>query len=253
MKKIFATILVIALMLLCLAGCSKDEVKEDAQNDIEIEETSDVEETEAEANTLTLEELTEEQIYIFEISASSFNSEVITGDMSIDEMDTRQEKLMDDYISMGDLPNNAVELFREWKASSGFYINLANKISGAENNKLTPEEEVEQKVESKPIVQNQNKPKPTEKQEQTQHKEVTQKPVKPSNNTPSDGEVVGTPGDVVSAGGGNGDNYTKAEDVIGDISESFSRALQSEAQRIASEQGISYEQALAQVKADWGV
>jgi len=235
-KKILFCTLILA-MAFASGACNKNTEPAVEEPAVEIE------------NNMELSELTADQIDIFKLTSTSFIDEVKAGTMTYGVMEEKQEKVFEGYINMGELPDNAVELFREWKTSVDYDEKLMDWVFDSENK---PEEEVEQKVESKPIVQNQNKPKPTEKQEQTQHKEVTQKPVKPSNNTPSDGEVVGTPGEVITPSGG-GSTITEAEDVIGDISDSFSRALQSEAQRIASEQGISYEQALAQVKADWGV
>ena len=231
MKKIFTTILVITLMMLCFAGCSKDEVKEDAQNDIEIEETSDIEETEAEATILTLEELTDEQLDLFRITAEGNVYDIVDGIRTVEEVEKTQEDALEIYIKMGTLPDNAQKLFGEWKESVNYYELLSDWLldkgvmeEAEAVRPVLPEEEVEDKIESKPIVQNQNKPKPTEKQEQTQHKEITQKPVTPSNNTPSDGEVVGTPGEVITPNGG-GSTITEAEEVMGSFEDSIIRAV----------------------------
>jgi len=158
--------------------------------------------------------------------------------MTYDVMEEKQEEEIVNLIEMKLLPDNAVELFREWKVAHRYEDKFMDWIFDSENE---PEDEVIEKVESKPIVQNQNKPKPTEKQEQTQHKEVTQKPVKPSNNTPSDGEVVGTPGEVISAGGGeSGINNTEDIEGLG-----FESSL---AEVIALQEGISFEEALQRVR-----
>jgi len=197
-----------------------------------------VEEPAVETTVLTLEEMTKEQKAHFKVVALIFNQEVKDGTMTYAVMEEKQEEEIANLIEMKLLPDNAVELFREWKVAHHYEDKFMDWIFDSENE---PEEEVEQKVESKPIVQNQNKPKPTEKQEQTQHKEVTQKPVKPSNNTPSDGEVVGTPGEVISAGGGeSGINNTEDIEGLG-----FESSL---AEVIALQEGISFEEALQRVR-----
>lgn len=230
-KKILFCTLILA-MAFASGACNKNTEPAVEEPAVEIE------------NNMELSELTADQIDLFKLTSTSFIDEVKAGTLTYGVMEEKQEKVLEGYINMGELPDNAVELFREWKTSVDYDEKLMDWIFDSENE---PEEEVEQKVESKPIVQNQNKPKPTEKQEQTQHKEVTQKPVKPSNNTPSDGEVVGTPGEVITPSGG-GSTITEAEDVIGDFDDLMADAIRSEANRIAKEKGISYDEALKLVQ-----
>lgn len=224
-KKILCTL--ILAMAFASGACNKNTETTVEEPAVEIE------------NNMELSELTADQIDIFKLTSTSFIDEVKAGTMTYGVMEEKQEKVFEGYINMGELPDNAVEMFREWKTSVDYDEKLMDWIFDSENE---PEDEVVEKVENaKSIVQNQNKPKPTEKQEQTQHKEATQKPVKPSNNTPSDGEVVGTPGEVISAGGGeSGINNTEDIEGLG-----FESSL---AEVIALQEGISFEEALQRVR-----
>ena len=149
----------------------------------------------------------------------------------MDELESIQEEMLEIYVKMQALPNNGLELFDEWKESVDYYGKLAEWLM---NNGLTAEvETIKPQVSEKDsdtreehkadtVVQQTNKPKPSEKQEQTQKQEVTSKPIKPSNNTPKE-EVVGTPGESVTASGGSAP--TKAEDTGNTFEDSVIRAV----------------------------
>lgn len=182
---------------------------------------------------IELADLTPTQIDLFKNVAHGFIDNVLEGTMTTSELAENQAFILDTYIMANELPANGRELFNEWKESVDYYGKLAEWLM---NNGLTAEvETIKPQVSEKDsdtreehkadtVVQQTNKPKPSEKQEQTQKQEVTSKPIKPSNNTPKE-EVVGTPGDVVSAGGGNGDNFTKAEDAGNAFEDSVVRAV----------------------------
>ena len=241
MKKIIATMLIMMLMVFCLSGCSKEqdeEIKTPSQDNVQSSET-----------VLSLAELTEEQIDLFKLTAGGNVYDVLEGLITMDELESIQEEMLEIYVKMQALPNNGLELFDEWKESVDYYSKLAEWLM---NNGLTAEvETIKPQVSEKDsdtreehkadtVVQQTNKPKPSEKQEQTQKQEVTSKPIKPSNNTPKE-EVVGTPGDVVSAGGGKS-TVTDSENVVGG---GFEASL---AEDIAITEGISFEEALQRVK-----
>ena len=230
MKKIIATMLIMMLMVFCLSGCSKEqdeEIKTPSQDNVQSSET-----------VLSLGELTEEQIDLFKLTAGGNVYDVLEGLITMDELESIQEEMLEIYVKMQALPNNGLELFDEWKESVGYYDLLSEWLADME----TPESDTDTREEHKAdtVVQQTNKPKPSEKQEQTQKQEVTSKPIKPSNNTPKE-EVVGTPGDVVSAGGGKS-TVTDSENVAGG---GFEASL---AEDIAITEGISFEEALQRVK-----
>ena len=206
--------------------------------------TETAEEPVVETTILTLDELTAEQIDIFKLTSTGFIDEVKEGTMTYGVMEEKQEKLFVEYINMKKLPDNAVELFREWKVSVNYEDELMNWILGSDD-------ELADKMEQgQTIVQQTNKPQPSEQQQNTQKQEVTSRPITPSDNTNTNTDSNESQGQYISASGGES-GIERAEDVVGDSG--FERALQSEANRISQQQGIPYEQALAQVKADWSV
>lgn len=198
---------------------------------------------------IELADLTPTQIDLFKNVAHGFIDNVLEGTMTTSELAENQAFILDTYIMANELPANGRELFNEWKESVDYYGKLAEWLM---NNGLTAEvETIKPQISEKDsdtreehkadtVVQQTNKPKPSEKQEQTQKQEVTSKPIKPSNNTPKE-EVVGTPGDVVSAGGGKS-TVTDSENVVGG---GFEASL---AEDIAITEGISFEEALQRVK-----
>ena len=248
MKKVFTTILAIALMTLCFVGCAKEVEVDDSESTIEIEQTANENQTEV---GLTLSELTDEQINIFKLTSISFVEDVVSGNMEVEEMDMRQEWVLEDYIAMGDLPANAIDLFKEWKDSVDFHNSLADEIIGAENedNKIVTNDDVDDSVTENEGVQVQqpaSKPKPSESQVKDQVDHAQSKPITPSQNTPK--EEVPQQGSVTTASG-TADDTVRSDEVAGS---GYDRALMAVAQDLAATKGISLEEALAQVKADWG-
>ena len=220
MKKL---LIVLCLIILTLAGCSTDKnIENDSESDIV-------------TKVVTLADLTESQIELFRETSLMFNEDVIAGTMSMDELDAYQDKLMEDYLAMGeDLPENAVDLFRAWKASVGFYSDLAEKMVAEEKRRF---EEMEQAQQETVVTPQQNKPQPSESQQQTQVEDVQSKPLNPSQNIEEEGEYY-EHGSTTNAVEAHGDGYDEA--------------LASEANRIAKQQGISFEEAVAQVEKAWG-
>ena len=119
---VFAALLVIGGVVALIAQRSND------TNDQQQEENGDLiqqpVEEDLEEAPLTLDQLTEEQIEIFEMAALLFHEEVISGEMTIEELDTHQEEVISDSISTLAIPENGLDLFREWKTASGLYQEL---------------------------------------------------------------------------------------------------------------------------------
>ena len=188
---------------------------------------------------IAIENLTPHELSLLkqysEIIVEDF-ADVKDGIITFEELEASHVDGIDMLILSGDVPENAQYLVKELKEKNGYYELFKNV-----DKKIVVNGEIIDKPEPVvSVVQQTNKPKPSEKQEQTQKQEVTSKPIKPSNNTPKE-EVVGTPGDVVSAGGGKS-TVTDSENVVGG---GFEASL---AEDIAITEGISFEEALQRVK-----
>jgi len=139
-------VLVIVLVALIVVGGVVDLINQRSNNadDQQQEENSDLiqqpVEEDLEEAPLTLDQLTEEQIAIFEKASLLFHEEVISGEITIEEMDARQEEVISDSISTEAIPSNGVDLFREWKTSVGLHKELEEKILAAEAEKNKPAE-----------------------------------------------------------------------------------------------------------------
>lgn len=212
---------------------TKNPAQETVQSEVSNNENGEDTIKEASANTISdmeLGELSEEQIDIFKSVAHEFIDNVLNGEMTVSEMIDSQLFILDTYVMSNELPQNGAKLFGEWKTSVNYYELLAewlvnNGLSGVEDimpNIPTDEEVNETQQQETVVTPQQNKPQPSEKQEQTQKQEVTSKPIKPSNNTPKE-EVVGTPGESVTASGGSAP--TKAEDTGNTFEDSVIRAV----------------------------
>ena len=103
-KKILFCTLILA-MAFASGACNKNTEPAVEEPAVEIE------------NNMELSELTADQIDIFKLTSTSFIDEVKAGTMTYGVMEEKQEKVFEGYINMGELPDNAVELFREWKTS----------------------------------------------------------------------------------------------------------------------------------------
>lgn len=144
-------ILLFMIVALIAVGGVVSFITQQSNKDIDIEqyeETNDsMQRPTHEENTaanLTLDQLTEEQIVLFKNTALLFNDEVISGEMTLDEMDTRQDEAMMEYVETEELSGSAADLFREWKQTSGFYHELEEKMLAAEEEKNSTLTETEQ-------------------------------------------------------------------------------------------------------------
>jgi len=219
-------------------------------------------------NPIAMEDLTQGQLsslkMFTQVSADDF-LRVQSGETTVEKLDLEYVKMIDMLIFVGDLPENAQYLIQELKENNGYYETFENidqkeVVNGEIVYKTKKPAQQQEKLENPaPIVQNQNKPTPTEKQDsqqgtvvtpqqnkpqpsesqqQTQIEDVQSKPLNPSQNIEEEGEYTGY-GTIVDA-----------DDVLG--SGGYDRALVSEANRIAKQQGISFEEAVAQVEKAWG-
>ena len=108
-------------------------------------------------NNLTLAKLTDEQIELFKITSTSFVEEVKAGTMTYGVMEEKQEKLLPGYIRMRQLPDNAVELFREWKVSVNYDDKLLDWVFAVEEEPAQKEPTpVVKPVEPTPVTNNSN-------------------------------------------------------------------------------------------------
>ena len=206
------------------------------------------------ASDITLADLTSTQIQIFTETAYSFVENVKEGSMSLSDLAENQEYLIDTYIMVNELPSNARHLFNDWKESVDYYGKLAAWLGGVETvapeqvarPEVTPEKEVEKTEQGVQVQQPASKPKPSESQVKDQVEHAQSKPITPSQNTPK--EEVPQQGSVTTASG-TADDTVRSDEVAGS---GYDRALMAVAQDLAATKGISLEEALAQVKADWG-
>lgn len=152
MKKRLVWVIVIVALLVIGGVVALITQRSNDTDDQQQEENSDLiqqpVEDEPVETTPTLDQLTEEQIKIFEKAALLFHEEVISGEMTIEEMDTHQEEVISDNISAQAIPENGLDLFREWKNSTGLYEELEEQILAAEEEKNKPIPETETPDES---------------------------------------------------------------------------------------------------------
>ena len=223
----------------------KEETKTPVQQIAQVENTGE---------ELTLDELSEEQIDIFKSVAHEFVDSVLDGEMTVKEMEEGQAFIIEDcYVASAMLPQNGAKLFGEWKESVDYYELLAewlvnNGLSGVEDimPSIPTDEEVNETQQQETVVTpQQNKPQSSEKQQQIQIEESQTKPLNPPAPDMTEEEFI----KQNEANAENAESRTESVDVMGD---GFNAALTSEANRIAKQQGISFEEALAKVKADWG-
>lgn len=71
--------------------------------------------------TYTLDMLTEEQLEIFKETIVGAADLINQGLMTVEDMDTEQNYLIEAYVAGGVLPENGIELFTEWKEVTGYY------------------------------------------------------------------------------------------------------------------------------------
>ena len=142
---------------------------------------------EAVETQVALSDLSEYQISVFIVGAEFYVDQFKSGEVSYDELTETQELAITDYITFGELPENAVELFREWKESVDYKNKLMDWVGevGNEDKKIAVNENVNDKHKSQ-VQQPVNKPKPSESQVKDQVNEAQSKPITPSPNTPKE-------------------------------------------------------------------
>ena len=206
----------------------KEETKTPVQQIAQVENTGE---------ELTLDELSEEQLAIFKSVAHEFVDSVLDGEMTVKEMEDAQAFIIEDcYVKPTTLPQNGAKLFGEWKASVNYYELLAewlmnNGLSGVEDimPSIPTDEEVDETQQETVVTPQQNKPQPSESQQQIQVEDVQSKPLNPSQNIEEEGENTGY------------GTITKAEDAGNSHESTLIRA-------VAAAKGISYEEAKALVE-----
>ncbi len=170
MKKIpyILTSLVLAVSLTACGGQGHTPVSSEADtSSVSSEPAASAEPVGAET-PVTLADLTEDQIRIFESISETNLDEAKQGAITLEELDSSHADLIEVYIVEGELPSNAHTLYDEWKDNIGYY----NQFTGTNadtSNPNAPSTEV-------PVVSGGNnantntstKPKPSVPQQQQQ-------------------------------------------------------------------------------------
>lgn len=215
----------------------KEETKTPVQQIAQVENTGE---------ELTLDELSEEQLAIFKSVAYEFIDSVLDETMSVKEMEEAQAFIIEDcYVKPTTLPQNGAKLFGEWKESVNYYELLMewlvnNGLSGVEDimpNIPTDEEVNETQQQETVVTPQQNKPQPSEKQQQTQIEESQTKPLNPPAPDMTEEEFI-------KQNEANSDGYGTFVDAE-DAGITFEYSL---AEDIAITEGISIEEALQRVR-----
>ena len=110
------------ILILCFTGCSRSNDTEEQQM------------PESYIEELTFDELTEEQISLFEELAYEYMMEIMSGaanNSNLSYIDELQERKIETYIHEGKLPGNGRELYEEWKASVNFEDQVEEWLASA--------------------------------------------------------------------------------------------------------------------------
>lgn len=75
--------------------------------------------------TYTLDNLTAEHLEIFNLAIEGAADIINSGAMTIEELDIQQEGVIEALVYESVLPENGIELFREWKESTGYYAQFS--------------------------------------------------------------------------------------------------------------------------------
>ena len=132
MKKIpyILTSLVLAVSLTACGGQGHTPVSSEADtSSVSSEPAASAEPVGAET-PVTLADLTEDQIRIFESISETNLDEAKQGAITLEELDSSHADLIEVYIVEGELPSNAHTLYDEWKDSIGYY----NQFTGTNAN-----------------------------------------------------------------------------------------------------------------------
>lgn len=84
--------------------------------------------------TYTLDMLTEEQLEIFKTTIEGAADLINQGLMTVEDMDVEQNFLIEAHIAGGVLPENGIELFTEWKETTGYYEQFTGQGSSQGGN-----------------------------------------------------------------------------------------------------------------------
>ena len=140
-QKTLALGISLALSLSLLAGCSNGGNSGNAEPGISTPTTSQVAEDaspivssepieQMNNATLTLADLTNDHLLIFESISETNLDEAKQGAITLEELDAIHNDLIEVYIVEGQLPSNAHTLYDEWKDSIGYY----NQFTGTNAN-----------------------------------------------------------------------------------------------------------------------
>lgn len=102
----------------------------------------------------TLSDLEDWQLSIFETTSLIYIDDVLSNKMTVGELDEKQADLIEAQLIDGILPSNAIQLFAEWKESTGFY----DQFSGSETQQPAPEEQQQQQQSQSGSQQQTSKP-----------------------------------------------------------------------------------------------
>ncbi len=132
MKVMLATLMLAVLLAGCgngdTAGQSSISVSESISESSSLSESQSASD-EAMQKTMSLSELTEEQLSAFKIVSEREIDTVISGERTVEELDIYQvEVLTNDYRTEYKLPANYVDLFKEWKDSTGYYEQFKQSV-----------------------------------------------------------------------------------------------------------------------------
>lgn len=75
-------------------------------------------------SSATLDQLSEAQIQIFKEASQSWKSDYISGAITLDQLKMFQATEIETSILYNQLPGNGVDLFEQWKESTGYYKDL---------------------------------------------------------------------------------------------------------------------------------
>ncbi len=98
---------------------SMSEVSENEKEPVTSEVTDNIN------TTYTLDNLTAEHLEIFNLAIEGAADIINSGAMTIEELDIQQEGVIEALVYESVLPENGIELFREWKNSTGYYAQFS--------------------------------------------------------------------------------------------------------------------------------
>lgn len=106
---------------------SVSEVSENEKEPVTSEVTDNIN------TTYTLDNLTAEHLEIFNLAIEGAADIINSGAMTIEELDIQQEGVIEALVYESVLPENGIELFREWKESTGYYAQFSGLEQPSDN------------------------------------------------------------------------------------------------------------------------